>query len=745
MNNNVFSKYILAAFIIAAILLISIQISSRNNIGELISYNEQLLHELNASDKLRQVERDIISAESRIRGAVATNDSSFLSETDRQIGEAKSYLGELQKEMGNDHREAEYINTLYNLAEQKQQLKNEVLDSFHDKGFFSPTLLRNIALARRDSNAVNRATRKITDARKEMMQQLSISIRINAERADRMGLILTILALLGGIISCWFIVSRAKHQQVLIQSLNESEKKVRETARVKENFMANMSHEIRTPLNAILGFTNLVKARNLNPEMNVLVNSIEKAGENLLVIVNDILDISKIEAGMMRIETTPFSVRGLVHSIETLFRERVREKGLALNTSVDDSVPDTLSGDATRLTQILVNLLSNATKFTEKGNIDLHVSNAGIQNNQISLSFSIADTGIGIEKEKISGIFDRFQQAEDSITRKYGGTGLGLSIVKDLISLQQGTISVESEANKGTIFHFMIPYHISTEQFTFKKPELEQFVNHAGATGINILIVEDNELNQSLLHHLLTGWGLSFEIVSNGKQAVDVLRHKKYSLILMDIQMPEMDGYTATKQIRQTLKLDTPIIAMTAHALAGEREKCLSHGMNEYISKPLREQELFRLIEKFESPVTDQQTTVAATQKGENPLTENKTVVQGNTDRYQFINLHYIREISSGNKDYEKTVTQLFLEGMPEDLQSLNEALAARDYTQLARLAHDLKTSTSIMGLSEKLSPYLESLEYKEQDEVSAQKNVETIRMMISNAMQEAAHFYSTF
>lgn len=744
MNNNTFSKYILAAFIIAAVLLISIQVSSRNNIRELISYNEQLLRELNASDKLRQVERDIISAESRIRGAVATNDSTFLSETDRQIAEAKSYLGELQKEMGNDHKEAEYISTLYNLADQKQRLKNEVLDSFHDKGFFSPTLLRNITLARRDSNAVNRATRKITDARKEMMRQLSVSIQVNAERADRMGLILTILALLGGIISCWFILNRAKHQQVLIQSLNDSEKKVRETAKVKENFMANMSHEIRTPLNAILGFTNLLKARNPNADTNVLVNSIEKAGENLLVIVNDILDISKIEAGMMRIETTPFSVRGLVHSIETLFGERVKEKGLSLSTSVNESVPDTLSGDATRLTQILVNLLSNATKFTEKGNIQLHVSNDGIKENVIRLSFSIADTGIGIEKEKIARIFDRFQQAEDSITRKYGGTGLGLSIVKDLITLQQGEISVESVAGKGTTFRFMIPYNVSTEQFTARKTEQQQ-INHVSATDASILVVEDNELNQSLLHHLLMGWGLSFDIVSNGKEAVDILQDKKYSIILMDIQMPEMDGYTATKQIRQVLKLDTPIIAMTAHALAGEREKCLSHGMSEYISKPLKEQELFRLIAKFGNPVAEQQIIVTIPQRREEIAAEAKPVISKNTDRYQFINLHYIREISSGNKDYEKTVTKLFLDGMPEDLQALNTALVNKDFAALATTAHDLKTSTSIMGLSEKLLPYLESLENKTQDETSARKNVETIKMMISNAMQEATHFYSTF
>jgi signal transduction histidine kinase/FixJ family two-component response regulator/HPt (histidine-containing phosphotransfer) domain-containing protein len=744
MTSNTFAKYLLAAFVVAAAILVSIQISSRRNISELISYNEQLLRELNTSDKLRQVERDIISAESRIRGAVATNDSTFLNETDRQITEAKDYLSQLRYEIGKDHTEAVYIDALIGLADQKQRLKNEVLDSFHDQGYFSPTLLKNIALARRDSNAVNKATRKITDARKLMMQQLSVSIRENAERANRMGLMLTILALLGGIASCWFILTRARQQQVLIRSLNESEAKVRETARVKENFMANMSHEIRTPLNAILGFTNLMKARNPNQEMNVFVNSIEKAGENLLVIVNDILDISKIEAGMMRIESTPFSVRGMLHSIETLFRERVKEKSLLLSTFVDDGVPDTLAGDATRLTQILVNLLSNAIKFTDKGKVIVRVSGYGVKDNIIQLGFSITDTGIGIEKDKISTIFDRFQQAEDSITRKYGGTGLGLSIVKDLVTLQKGEISVESEVGRGTTFLFVIPYQISAEQFTFKKTEHADLMKDTDTSGINILIVEDNELNQSLLSHLLTGWGLSFDIASNGLEALQALQSKKYSLVLMDIQMPEMDGYTAARQIRKELKLDIPIIAMTAHALAGEREKCMSYGMNEYISKPLKEQELFRLISRFETSLETAQQGSAADPAPATKIPGTSSLKTLAADRYQFINLQYIREISSGNTDYERTVTGMFLEDTPADLRSLSEAMDKNDFSQLAKLAHDLKTSTSIMGLTERLVVYLDSLEHQPQDETLARGNVDNIKRIINSALQEASHFYNS-
>jgi CheY-like chemotaxis protein len=218
----------------------------------------------------------------------------------------------------------------------------------------------------------------------------------------------------------------------------------------------------------------------------------------------------------------------------------------------------------------------------------------------VKTGITITDTGIGVDKDKLLYIFDRFQQAEDSVTRKYGGTGLGLSIVRDLVMLQDGTIDAESEPGMGTTFRLMIPYRISAEDFANKTSDTKSLIT----PGINfenqfILVVEDNEINQRLIRHLFKNWGLKFDLAGNGREAIEKLGLKKYDLILMDIQMPEMDGYTATRVIRDKLKLNTPIIAMTAHALAGERGKCLSHGMNEYISKPIREEQLHNLIAQF--------------------------------------------------------------------------------------------------------------------------------------------------
>ncbi len=435
---------------------------------------------------------------------------------------------------------------------------------------------------------------------------------------------------------------------------------------------------------------------------------------------------------MMRIEPTPFSVRELLYSVETMFLEKVKEKNLQLITGVEESVPDTLNGDATRLTQVLVNLIGNAVKFTQKGTISVNIHNEGIQQNSISLGITVSDTGIGIDQDKLSGIFERFRQAEDSITRKYGGTGLGLSIVKDLVELQGGWITVSSEPDKGSSFRLMIPYKISHETINNQHRWNNTPLKNTVPEHIRILVVEDNEINQQLMKHLLGYWELPYDMAGNGKEAIEKLQQQAYDLILMDIQMPGMDGYTTTAQIRHTLQLNTPIIAMTAHALAGEREKCLSAGMNEYISKPIHEEELYRLIIKF----TGNQHTPAVPAK--------KPPYEHTPAAYRHIHLGYMREVSNGNKEYERTVTEQFLEMIPEDLKSLELAWKRKDFIMIRVLAHNMKTSVSVMGLTEKLQPYLDILEQEDADEETLWNNIKAVQHVCIPALKEARHFYTT-
>jgi signal transduction histidine kinase/CheY-like chemotaxis protein len=730
MTSKRFIYFILSAFIAGSLLLILVEYNSAKNIRSLITGNQKLQNELKVQNQLREMERDLLASEIKIRGAVATNDSTYLDGVSVQILEAKRYLDSLRI-MSEQDSTKKNINRLYEIADEKLNLKNRILDSFRLAGKLSSQSFKIIQQRRKLTNEINFVSRKIFDSRQRFIDSISISINNSGRNAQQWGSIMIVVVLLSGAALLWFIIFRIQRQNQLIRQLDASEKKVREVSRIKENFMANMSHEIRTPMNAILGFTHLLKTRNRDPELSEFVESIRKSGENLLTIINDILDLSKIEAGMMRIEAAPFSVKEIVHSIRTLFKEKIDEKKLEFMVDVDKTIPDMLLGDATRLTQILVNMVGNAIKFTPQGSIHLGICNKGISNGRIRVGFIISDSGIGIEKEELSAVFERFRQSEDSITREYGGTGLGLSIVKDLIEIQKGEINVESTKGLGTTFRFVIPYEIATGLAEVSEYSGSESFIYPESKQVHILVVEDNEMNRNLLKHLLNEWNLSFDMVQNGARALDKLKLKRYDLVLMDIQMPVMDGYTATQAIRSTLKLDIPIVAMTAHAFPGEREKCLQVGMNDYITKPLNERELNSIITRIIglSPET--------------PALHNGIHAE-EIDQYEFINLQYMREISGGDKLYEKKVTEQFFEAITFDLRTLESALKNRDLPTLRYTAHNMKTNISVMGLSEKLQSYLDELEYNPFNEEHFHQIISSVNEICGNALPEALHFYST-
>ena len=729
MNNNRFIYFVLATFLAGTLLLIFIQYNYSRNVDRLMKGHHQMLRELKTVHLLRLVERDITWVESRISAAIATNDTSHIEKVDARIAEVKAHLDSLRK-MTADTEAWGDIERLEYLAKQNLYTKQQLIHEFFRTGKMDDTSLISYVRDHKIATEAGIIARRLYDSKESGMAALSSAISENSRQARNWGLILVGVILATAAAAMWFVLNRFGHQQRLIRRLDTSEKKVRETARIKENFMANMSHEIRTPLNAILGFTNLLKTRQLDNTSTEFVGAIQKAGENLLTIINDILDLSKIEAGMVRIEASPFSVRGLLHSIQTLFSEKVKEKGLVLQAEIAPAVPDTLIGDATRLTQILVNLISNALKFTETGGITIQIYNKDSNQHNIQLGFSIADTGIGIEQHMLGSIFDRFHQAENSITRKYGGTGLGLSIVKDLVLLQGGDITVESERGKGTTFRFFIPYTIASQQVPLPQAVNISEFRSSAHPSVKILVVDDNEMNRSLMEHLFTEWNLSFDMADNGWEALARLQQTDYNLVLMDIQMPEMDGYNATRRIRTELGLDVPVIAMTAHALAGERERCLSSGMNEYISKPVNERELYELIIRF----ADHLPRV----KRESPASLNEA-----NDGYKYISLDYMKEISKGNQAYEKKATRQFIESVPSSLQLLEKAFLQNDLRAINSLAHELKTTVSIMGLTERLNPILDTLEYAKEITPALGAHLQHLRTIADHAIKEAADFYS--
>jgi PAS domain S-box-containing protein len=421
---------------------------------------------------------------------------------------------------------------------------------------------------------------------------------------------------MGVVIVARDITEQKRFENELIEAKGNAEQatqKAEESTKLKEAFLANMSHEIRTPMNAIIGFSNILSKRNLGEQEKEFVTTINLAGENLLTIINDILDISKIEAGMMTFEKNNFSVKETFKVLHGMLDGKAKEKNLELVFSCDENVPDVLLGDSTRLTQIIINLAGNAIKFTKKGSVEVRAKifqNDVDQDDNILMGFSVKDTGIGIPKDKLEQIFERFQQAESRTARKYGGTGLGLSIAKNLVELQGGTLSAQSEFKVGSVFSFCIPYKKSEEVLKTAEVIREKY-NLEELGKLNILMAEDNQLNIKLIVSLFSEYNLKLKVAENGSAALEKLKenggssllNSSFDIILMDMEMPVMNGYETTTIIRNELKNNIPIIAMTAHAMEGEREKCLSFGMNDYISKPINAdllfEKMYNLTRKF--------------------------------------------------------------------------------------------------------------------------------------------------
>ena len=376
---------------------------------------------------------------------------------------------------------------------------------------------------------------------------------------------------------------------------NEQLKKSQE---FKDEFLANMSHEIRTPLNAILGFAKLLQEHEFTPEQQQYLDAISISGENLRVIINDILDMSKIEAGKLQISHQQFNFNDLINNLHATYKLRLKDKNIDLIFDIDEAIPNYLTGDAIRINQILINLLENAFKFTHEGSISLIVSVLEQTSGNVKLKFTVTDTGIGIKEEKLKNIFESFSQAHDNNVKNYGGTGLGLTIVKNLVQLMNGTLHVTSKYGSGTSFSFDMELDIPETNVEIK--DVSQTIQKSSEA--HILLAEDVKLNQLLAKKIIEGFGYKLTIVGNGQEAIDSIQNNSYDLLLLDLRMPVLDGYETATKIRNELSdslKNIPIIALTAHAMDQEHNKCIEHGINDYVSKPFEPEELHEKIKQL--------------------------------------------------------------------------------------------------------------------------------------------------
>lgn len=393
------------------------------------------------------------------------------------------------------------------------------------------------------------------------------------------------------------ITERKRIEWEILESKLEAER----TAKAKSEFLSNMSHEIRTPMNAIIGLSELLLKENLSDKQHENLKSIKYSADNLLVIINDILDFSKIESGKIEFEQINFDLYSKVHEIRKTFVFKAEEKGIGLKVNIDERVPQFLSGDPFRLNQILLNLLSNALKFTKEGHVSLEIQLLKQNKDSVSLEFMVRDTGIGIPKDKLAHVFESYTQAYTDITRRFGGTGLGLAITKQLVEMQGGVISLCSEVGKGTTFSFVIEFLQGVSESSGEISDMvADLLEKRDFEGMRVLLVEDNPMNQFVANQVLELWNIKVDFADDGLQAVNLLQENEYALVLMDLQMPVMSGYEATALIRDRTNRarnpEIPIIALTADAFPETRKKVIESGMNDFVSKPLEQNELYSKI-----------------------------------------------------------------------------------------------------------------------------------------------------
>jgi signal transduction histidine kinase/FixJ family two-component response regulator len=574
------------------------------------------------------------------------------------------------------------VNVFVHKAANRIQLNRDILFVYDTEG-------QAAALEMVNSVAYRSSFKDITFGEQELISALGIKIeqlnkKITIEKAEMVSLdrkwnmvsliFMSLIALL--------VVYKMIETNRLNNTLSIAIQKEQQAQMVKDQFISNVTHELRTPLNSIIGYTNLLLKKEHAPETKQWIQSMKISGNLLMEVINDVLDYSKLESGHFQFANEPFDVKEVISNLNNVLQNRAEAKDIALNVQVDEHLPQYVAGDAKKLMQILVNLTGNSIKFTEQGSVSVNAKVVKQTGEKAWIQFTVSDTGIGIDKEKLPYVFERFYQIESKTSKKYYGTGLGLPIVKQLVEMQGGEIEVFSEPGEGTKFVLLLPFTVTTaiEQESETKPVF----NKEKLSRKRILIVDDNEMNRDLMGYLLAEHEFLFDKADSGIAALQRLKDHRYDFILMDIQMPGLSGIDTTKKIRAELHMQTPIIGLSAFCQSLEQQNAINAGMNAYLTKPVDERKLLELLNHY----SDWDTEPATPQHSQLKL----------------VNIEYLHRLTGGNKENIQSLLSKAFDYLPGEVKRLQESFDAENQQLIKETAHNMKSTLRILGVNEHVS-----------------------------------------
>jgi signal transduction histidine kinase/CheY-like chemotaxis protein len=671
---------------------------------EQISQYQQYLNQVNLLNKR------IAGVESNVRNLALTGNKNYIRNfsADEQVISRESVLiaDNLLSLVSNQN-----IEGLRKSVQQKMAFESSLVQAFQEKGTNAMQSMLLTDAPIKASVKFNLNYSIITSRLQDEI--LSRNKQQDKDKLDIISLDYAIPHLTSFIflVIAFFVLYKILQVYKLNKYLNEAVQKEQEAQLIKEQFMDNMTHELRSPLNAVLGYTGLLMKTPLKKDQEKFVKAIRTSGELLLNVINEVLDYSKMKSGYIHFANEPFSLNEQLSALSDIVNDKLSAKGLMYEMDIDVSIPDHLKGDGSKLLQALLNITFNAIKFTTDGKIKVSAVCEERTEERVVLKFAVSDTGIGIPQEKLPFIFDRFYQVQDNVSTKYGGTGLGLSITRQIVTLQGGTIHAESEVGNGTTFIFTLGFDIAKD--SPETPDNSMSLTDS-ANGdlprkkmlppeMKILVVDDNALNRELVCFLLKDMRVKFKSVASGSEALEALKNEGFDVVLMDVQMPGMDGKETTKKIRNVLELKIPVIALTAFSKPTEKQRCLEAGMDMYLSKPVKEKELFESLEIYapESSVHE-----------------------------MLIDIHYLNNIARDNQEFIDTVILKIADTLPDDIATLRHAVEANDHERVNQISHDLKTTFAVLGLHDTVSEpirYLESWNSVRKNGTKVKKMLEII------------------